>query len=172
MLCLLLRQREGRVLHRRRVCTEPLLHIGHSFVTYLPLEARKCVLDLDHCVSDQDIGVGPAPAPTRSSPTHCGPQFAMLSSPLSVASSVPSSPSFPECGWGDLPEPLRFGDQPPSPPRDSDAEKCLSELASPQPPLPTPPPSPPSPTTSPTLVSPPRRPHVTSTPYQVALEAV
>ena len=96
----------------------------------------------------------------------------MSSSPLSVASSVPSSPSFPECGWGDLPELLRFGDQPPSPPWDSDAEKCLSELASPQPPLPTPPPSPPSPATSPTPVSPPPRPHVTSTPYLVALEAV
>ena len=96
----------------------------------------------------------------------------MSSSPLSKASSVSSSPSFPECGWGDLPELLRFGDQPPSPPWDSDAEKCLSELASPQPPLPTPPPSPPSPATSPTPVSPPPRPHVTSTPYLVALEAV
>ena len=96
----------------------------------------------------------------------------MSSSLLSVASSVPSSPSFPECGWGDLPELLRFGDKPPSPPWDSDAEKCLSELASPQPPLPTPPPSAPSPTTYPTPVSPPRRPHVTSTPYLVALEAV
>ena len=96
----------------------------------------------------------------------------MSSSPLSVASSVPSSPSFPECGWGDLPELLRFGDQPPSPPWDSDAEKCLSELASPQPPLPTLPPSPPSPATSPTPVSPPPRPHVTSTPYLVALESV
>ena len=112
----------------------------------------------------------------RSSPTHCGLHFAMSSSPLSVASSAPSSPSFPECGWGDLPELLRFGDQPPSPPWDSDAEKCLSELASPQPPLPTPPPSPPSPrrapTTSPMPVSPPRRPHINPTPYLVALEAV
>ena len=109
-------------------------------------------------------------------PTLCGLQFAMSSSPLSVASSAPSSPSFPECGWGDLPELLRFGDQPPSPPWDSDAEKFLSKLASPQPPLLTPPPSPPSsrcaPTTSPTPVCPPRRPHVTTTPYQVALEAV
>ena len=100
----------------------------------------------------------------------------MSPSPLSVASSAPSSPSFPECGWGDPPEFLRFGDQPPSPPWHSDAEKCLSELASPQPPLLTPPPSPPSPrrapTTSPTPVSPPRRPHVNPTPYQVALEAV
>ena len=96
----------------------------------------------------------------------------MSSSLLSVASSVPSSPSFPERGWGDLPELLRFGDQPPSPPWDSEAEKCLSELASPQPPLPTPPPSPPSPVTSPTPLSPPPRPHVTSTPYLVALEAV
>ena len=101
----------------------------------------------------------------------------MLSSPLSLASSVPSSPSFrdDECGWGDLPELLRFGDQPPSPPWDFDAEKCLSELASPQPPSVTPPPSPPSssraPTTSPTP-SPPPRLHVTSPPYQVALEAV
>ena len=125
------------------MCTEPLLHIGHSFVAYLPLEARKCVLGLDHCVSDRDIGVGPAPAPPRSSPTHCAPQFVMCSSPLSVASSVPSSPSFPECGSGDLPELLRFGDQPSSPPWDSDAEKCLSELASPQPPLPTQSPLPP-----------------------------
>ena len=25
------------------MCTEPLLHIGHSFVINLPLEARKCV---------------------------------------------------------------------------------------------------------------------------------
>ena len=93
----------------------------------------------------------------------------MSSRPLSVASSAPSSPSFQECGWGDLPEVLRFGDQPPSPPWDSDAEKCLSELASPQPPLLTLPPSPPSPcrapTTSPTPVSPPRRPHVNPTPY-------
>ena len=36
-------QREMRVLHRRQVCVEPLLHIGHSFVTDLPLEARKRV---------------------------------------------------------------------------------------------------------------------------------
>ena len=107
------------------MCTEPLLHIGHCFVINLPLEARKCVLGLDRCVSDPDIGVGAAPARTRSSPTHCGPQFVMSSSPLSVASSVPSSPSFPKCGWGDLPELLRFGDQPPSPPWDSDAEKCF-----------------------------------------------
>ena len=68
----------------------------------------------------------------RSSPTHCGLQFALSSSPLSVASSAPSSPSFPECGWGDLPELLRFGDKPPPPLWDSDAEKCLSELAPPQ----------------------------------------
>ena len=112
----------------------------------------------------------------RSSPTHCGPQFAMSSSPLSVASSVPSSLSFLECGWGDVPELLLFGDQPPSPPCDFDAEKCLSELASPKPPLLTPPPSPPSssraPTTSQKPVSPPCRPHVTPTPYQVALEAM
>ena len=52
-------------------------------------------------------------------------QLAMSSSPLSLASSVPSSPSFrdEEWGWGDLPELLRFGDQPPSPPWDSDAER-------------------------------------------------
>ena len=132
LLCMsLLTQREMRLLHTRQVCTEPLLHIGHSFVINLPFEARKCVLGLDRRVSDPDIGVGPAPAPTRSSPTHCGPQFAMSSSPLSVASSVPSGPSLPECGWGDLPELLRFGDQRPSPPWDSDAEKCLSKLASP-----------------------------------------
>ena len=112
----------------------------------------------------------------RSSPTLCGLQFAVSSNPLSVASSAPSSPSFPQCGWGDLLELLRFGDQPPSPPWDSDAEKCLSELASPQPPLLTPPTSLPSPrrapTTSPTPVSPPRRPHINPTPYLVSLEAV
>ena len=96
-------------------------------------------------------------------------QLAMSSSPLSVASSVPSSPSFRD-GWGDLPELLWFGDQPASPPWDSDAEKCLSELASPQPPLPTPPPSPPPPSRAPTSPSPLPRPH--STPYQVALEAL
>ena len=72
LLCMsLLTEREMCVLHRRHVCTEPLLHIGHSFVIDLPLEARKCVLGLDRCVSDPDIGVGPAPAPTRLSPTHC-----------------------------------------------------------------------------------------------------
>ena len=38
------------------MCTEPLLHIGHCFVINLPLEARKCVLGLDRCVSDPDIG--------------------------------------------------------------------------------------------------------------------
>ena len=100
----------------------------------------------------------------------------MSSSPLSVASSAPSSPSFPECGWADLPELLRFGDQHPSPPWDYDAEKCLSELPSPNPLLLTPAPSPPStrrtPTTTPTPVSPPRRPHANPSPYQVALEAV
>ena len=96
-------------------------------------------------------------------------QLTMSSSPLSVASSFPSSPSF-RVGWGDLPELLRFGDQPASPPWDSDAEKCLSELASPQPPLPTPPPSPPPPSRAPTSPSPLPRPH--STPYQVALEAL
>ena len=60
-------------------------------------------------------------------------QLAMSSSPLSLASLVPSSPSFwhEECGWGDVPELLRFGDQPPSPPWDSDAERCLSEMAPP-----------------------------------------
>ena len=96
-------------------------------------------------------------------------QLAMSSTPLSVASSVPSSPSFRD-GRGDLPELLRFGDQPASPPWDSDAEKCLSELASPQPPLPTPPPSPPPPSRAPTSPSPLPRPY--STPYQVALEAL
>ena len=85
MLCLLLRQREMHVLHRRRVCTEPLLHIGHSFVTYLPLEARKCVLGLDHCVSDPDIGVGPAPPPTARRSLPC--RLAPLAWPL------PSSPA-------------------------------------------------------------------------------
>ena len=60
LICSLLRmslltQREMGVLHRRQVCTEPLLHIGHSFFFNLPLEARKCVLDLDRCVSDPDI---------------------------------------------------------------------------------------------------------------------
>ena len=54
------------------MCTERLLHIGHSFVFNLPLEARKCVLGLDHRISDPDIPVGPAPTPTRSSLTHCG----------------------------------------------------------------------------------------------------
>ena len=50
-------------------------------------------------------------------------QFAMSSSPLSLASSVPSSASLrdEECGLGDVPEVLRFGDQPPSPLWDSDA---------------------------------------------------
>ena len=53
LLCMfLLTQREMGVLHRRQVCTEPLLHIGHSFVINLPLEARK---GLDHCVCDPDI---------------------------------------------------------------------------------------------------------------------
>ena len=148
------------------MCTEPLLHIGHSFVTYLPLEARKCVLGVDHCVSDPDIGVGPAPPPTARRNLPC--RLAPLAWPL------PSPPALRprKVVWGDLPELLRFGDQPPSPRWDPDAEKRLSELASPQPPLPTLPPSPPSPTTSPTPVSPPPRPHVTSTPYLVALEAV
>ena len=36
-------QREMRVLHSRQVCAEPLLHIGHSFVIDLLLEARKRV---------------------------------------------------------------------------------------------------------------------------------
>ena len=48
-------QREMRVLHRRQVCAEPLLHIGHSFVINLLLEARKRVLGLDRCVFDPDI---------------------------------------------------------------------------------------------------------------------
>ena len=96
-------------------------------------------------------------------------QLAMLSSPFSVPPSVPSSRSFPD-GRGDLPKLVRFGDQRASPPCDSDAEKCLSELASPQPPLPTPPPSPPPPSRAPTSPSALPRPH--STPYQVALEAV
>ena len=39
----------------QQVCTERLLHIGHSFIFNLPLEARKCVLGLDRGVSDQDI---------------------------------------------------------------------------------------------------------------------
>ena len=29
------------VLHRRQVCTERLLHIGHSCILNLPLEVRK-----------------------------------------------------------------------------------------------------------------------------------
>ena len=109
---------------------------------------------------------------------HPGPSLFSLPCCLAplATSSVPSSRCFPECSWGNLPELLRFGDHPPSPTWDSDAEKCLNELASPQPPLRTPPPSPPSfsraPTTSPTLVSPPPRPHVPSTPYHVALEAL
>ena len=44
----------------RQVCTGRLLHIGHSFISNLPLEARKCVLGLDRRVSDLDISVGPA----------------------------------------------------------------------------------------------------------------
>ena len=56
LLCMSLStQREMRVLHRRQVCAEPLLHIGHSFVTNLPLEARKRVLGLNRCVPDPDI---------------------------------------------------------------------------------------------------------------------
>ena len=56
LLCMsLLTQREMSVLYRRQVCTEPLPHIGHSFVFNLPLEARKYVLGLDCCVSDADI---------------------------------------------------------------------------------------------------------------------
>ena len=56
LLCMSLStQREMCVLHRRQVCTEPLLHIGHSFVINLPLEARKRVLGIDSCVSDPDI---------------------------------------------------------------------------------------------------------------------
>ena len=44
LLCMSLStQREMRVLHRRQFCTEPLLHIGHSFVIDLTLEARKRV---------------------------------------------------------------------------------------------------------------------------------
>ena len=107
------------------------------------------------------------PPSRRLAPVTLSFQLAMSSSPLSVASSVPSSPSFRD-GWGDLPELLRFGDEPASPLWDSNAEKCLSELASPQPPLPTPPPSPPPPRRAPTSPSPLPRPH--STPYQVALE--
>ena len=105
----------------------------------------------------------------RLAPVILSFQLAMSSSPLSVASSVPSSPSFRD-GCGDLPELLRFGDQPASPPWDSDVEKCLSEVASPLPPLPTPPSSPPPPSRAPTSPSPLPRPH--STPYQVAVEAV
>ena len=42
LLCMsLLTQREMSVLHRRQVCTERLLHIGHSFIFNLPLEVRK-----------------------------------------------------------------------------------------------------------------------------------
>ena len=154
------------VLHWRRVCTEPLLHIGHSFVTYLPLEARKFVLGLDHCVSDPDIGVGRAPPPAARRSLPC--RLAPLAWPL------PSPPAlrFRNVVGGICRSYCCLETNPPSPPSDSDAEKCLSELASPQPPLPTPPPSPPSPATSPTPVSPPPRPHVTSTPYLVALEAV
>ena len=70
------------------MCTEPLLHIGHSFVTYLPLEARKCVLGLDHCVRDPDIGVGPAPPPTarRSLPCRLAPLAWPLPSPPALRS--------------------------------------------------------------------------------------
>ena len=62
------------------MCTEPLLHIRHSFVTYLPLEAREYVLGLDHCVSDPDIGVGPAPPPAARCSLPC--RLAPLAWPL------------------------------------------------------------------------------------------
>ena len=68
-----------------------------------------------------------------------------LSSLISVATSLPlPSPLFSDQGkgWGDLPELLHFGDQPSSP-WDSDAVRPLNELASPKPPMLTPPPSPP-----------------------------
>ena len=39
----------------RQVCTGRLLHIGHCFISNLPLEARKCVLGLDRRVCDPDI---------------------------------------------------------------------------------------------------------------------
>ena len=77
-----------RVLHWRRVCTGPLVHIGHSFVTYLPLEARKSVLGLDHCVSDPEIGVGAAPPPAarRSLPCRLAPLAWPLPSPPALRS--------------------------------------------------------------------------------------
>ena len=60
----------------------------HSFVTYLPLEVRKSVLGLDHCVSDPDIGVGPAPPPAarRSLPCRLAPLAWPLPSPPALRS--------------------------------------------------------------------------------------
>ena len=56
LLCMSLStQKEIGLMHSRQVCAEPLLHIGHSFVINLPLEARKRVFGLDRCVSDPDI---------------------------------------------------------------------------------------------------------------------
>ena len=73
----------------RQVCTGRVLHIGHSFISNLPLEARKCVLGLDRRVSDADIRVGPAPTPTRSSLTHCAPP-SRRSSPSVPGHSAPT----------------------------------------------------------------------------------
>ena len=56
----------------------------------------------------------------------------------------PILPSEEGAGWGDLPELLEFGDCPSSP-WDSDAERTLNQLQSPQPPTLTPPPRAPSP---------------------------
>ena len=183
----------GRVNALTYTRPTPLLrHRGEAEIFLKPLPAkgnRRRLGLLSQCLA-LVVGVAPHPNPyvlphphAAGLPSSClAPvtlsfQLAMSSSPLSLASSVPSVPSFrdEECGGGDLPELTRFGDQHPSPPWDSDADKCLSELASLQPRLLTPPPSPPSSSrapTSPTPVSPPCRPHVPSTPYQVALETV
>ena len=89
--------------------------------------------------------------------------------------------SFNGMGRGDLPVLMEFGDQPASP-WDSDAEKCLNELASPQPPRMTPPPSPPlsSPSCTPPVPLPevvtsspsPQAPQIPLTVYEVALAAL
>ena len=101
-------------------------------------------------------------------------QHGTSSSPLSLALSVPSSPSCrdQECGRRDLPELLLFGDQPPSAPWDSDADGVSATSFAPASianTAPSPLSSSRARTTSPTIVNPPPKPHVSSTPYQVAL---
>ena len=78
----------------RQVCTERLLHIGHSFIFNLPLEARKCVLGLDRRVSGPDIRVGPAPTPTRSSVTPIAGRRAAAVRPRSPATAPRPRSSF------------------------------------------------------------------------------